>query len=79
MQILVAHAVDAALRLLVPSGVTCDIPLLTPREKECLRWTMDGKTAWELGKILGITEQTAVRHLKAMSRFVLNERQGGGS
>ena len=24
---------------------------------------MEGKTAWELGRILGIAEQTAVRHL----------------
>ena len=38
-------------------------PLLTPRELEALRWTMDGKTAWEVGAILGISERTAVLHL----------------
>ena len=27
------------------------------------RWTMEGKTAWELSRILGISEQTVVRHL----------------
>ena len=36
---------------------------LTPRELEALRWTIDGKTAWEIGRILSISEQTAVRHL----------------
>jgi DNA-binding CsgD family transcriptional regulator len=33
------------------------------REHEVLLWTMEGKTAWEVGRILGISEQTAVRHL----------------
>jgi DNA-binding CsgD family transcriptional regulator len=36
---------------------------LTQRELECLRWTMEGKTAWEIGRILSISEQTAVRHI----------------
>lgn len=36
---------------------------LSPRELEALRWTMAGKTAWEVGVILGISEQTVVRHL----------------
>ncbi|RQP24300.1 helix-turn-helix transcriptional regulator [Piscinibacter terrae] len=36
---------------------------LTLREMECLQWTMEGKTAWEVGQILSISEQTAVRHL----------------
>jgi DNA-binding CsgD family transcriptional regulator len=40
-----------------------DDPKLTPRELEVLRWTMEGKTAWEVGKILGISERTAVRHI----------------
>jgi DNA-binding CsgD family transcriptional regulator len=38
-------------------------PALTPRELEALRWTMEGKTAWEVGAILGITERTAVLHV----------------
>ena len=46
---------------------TYDVPL-TPRELEALRWTMEGKTAWEVGEILGITEQTAVRHLNNATR-----------
>ena len=40
-----------------------DFKALTGRELECLRWTMEGKTAWEVGAILGITERTAVLHI----------------
>ena len=40
-----------------------DRPSLTPRELEALRWTMEGKTAWEVGAILGISERTAVLHV----------------
>jgi DNA-binding CsgD family transcriptional regulator len=32
---------------------------LTPRERECLRWVAAGKTDWEIGQILTISEQTA--------------------
>lgn len=36
---------------------------LTRREAEVLLWTAEGKTAWEVGKILGTTEGTARAHL----------------
>lgn len=36
---------------------------LTPREYECLQWTAKGKSAWEIGCILGIKERTAAFHL----------------
>ena len=53
-----AHAHHAARPPRTPSA-----PALTPRELESLRWTMDGKTAWEVGNILGISERTAVLHV----------------
>lgn len=37
---------------------------ITHREKEVLRWTADGKTAYEIGKILLISENTVIFHLK---------------
>ena len=40
----------------------CNVSL-TARESECLKWAADGKTAWEIGTILGITERTAVFHI----------------
>jgi len=36
---------------------------LTRREAEVLLWTAEGKTAWEAGQILHITEGTARAHL----------------
>ena len=63
LQLFAVHAQDAALRILVPAAAQPERPQLTPRELECLRWTMDGKTAWEVGELLGISERTAVLHL----------------
>jgi len=63
LQLFAVHAQDAALRILVPPVAVPDVPSLTPRELEALRWTMEGKTAWEVGSILGISERTAVLHV----------------
>lgn len=37
--------------------------LLSPREYECLEWSARGKSAWEVGCILGISRRTAAFHL----------------
>lgn len=63
LQLFAVHAQDAAMRLLVPERPLEELPQLTARELEALRWTMDGKTAWEVGAILGISERTAVLHV----------------
>jgi len=68
LQLFAVHALDAAMRILVPGAALPDAPSLTPRELEAMRWTMDGKTAWEVGSILGITERTAVLHLNNAMR-----------
>ena len=62
LQLFAVHAQEAALRLLVPTALQPERPALTPRELEALRWTMDGKTAWEVGAVMGIAERTAVLH-----------------
>lgn len=36
---------------------------LTQREKDCLCWSADGKTAWEISQILNISERTVVFHI----------------
>jgi DNA-binding CsgD family transcriptional regulator len=63
VQLLTVYALDVAMRVLVPKSLQPERPGLTPREVEVLRWTMEGKTAWEVGKILNITERTAVLHI----------------
>lgn len=39
-----------------------DAPL-TSKEIECLRWCKEGKTNWEIGEILSISEKTVEFHL----------------
>jgi len=40
---------------------------LTKREIECLVWATEGKSSWEISKILGCSEHTAIFHLKNAS------------
>lgn len=43
---------------------TVDGIVLTPREYECLQWAARGKSAWDIGCILGIKRRTAAFHLE---------------
>ncbi len=54
---------QAVSRIALPSLITEQGNSLTARERECLKWAADGKTAWEIGQILGIAERTATFHL----------------
>lgn len=38
--------------------------LLSPRELECLEWAAQGKSAWEIGRILGISHHTVASYLE---------------
>ncbi|MBH5384690.1 LuxR family transcriptional regulator [Bradyrhizobium diversitatis] len=38
--------------------------LLSPRELECLEWASQGKSAWEIGCILGISRNTVAYYLE---------------
>ena len=63
LQLFAVHAQDAAIRVMLPQSEPVENPGLTPRELEALKWTMAGKTAWEVGVVLGISERTAVLHV----------------
>lgn len=43
-------------------------PALSPREKECLSWTLEGKTAGETATILGISVSTVNQHAHSASQ-----------
>lgn len=43
-------------------------PNLTDRERECLTWTSRGKTSWEVGEILKISEKTVLFHVNNAMR-----------
>jgi DNA-binding CsgD family transcriptional regulator len=43
---------------------------LSPRELECLEWAAQGKSAWEIGRLLNISRRTAAFHLdNAKTKF----------
>ena len=62
--------VDFALMNLQPDGETLatEQPNLTMRELECLNWAMQGKTSWETGRILGVSESTVNFHISNINR-----------
>lgn len=43
-------------------------PSLTKREREVLRWVAMGKSDWEIGSILAISEDTAFAHVRNSTR-----------
>ncbi len=48
---------------------------LTEREQECLKWTAHGKTAWEISKILNLSESTVGFHIKnAINKMEVTNR-----
>ncbi|MEY9981486.1 LuxR family transcriptional activator of conjugal transfer of Ti plasmids [Bradyrhizobium yuanmingense] len=53
---------DARARPCSSADRQIDGVLLSPREIECLEWYSRGKTAWEIGTILGITPRTVAFH-----------------
>jgi DNA-binding CsgD family transcriptional regulator len=48
---------------------------LSAREKACLSWAAVGKSSWEIGRILRISENTVIFHIKnAMRKLGANSR-----
>ncbi len=69
LQLLAVHAQAAGDRLLTPRPVAPHAEIkLTPREREVLLWTMDGKSAGDVAQILGLSEHTVVFHLRNVAR-----------
>lgn len=66
LQLLAVHAQDAAGRLLVSRHGAVEKPKLPARQLEILKLTMDGKSAWVVGSLLGISENTVNYHMKQL-------------
>lgn len=52
----------ALMRLCLLDDEAMQAALLSPREREILRWMVAGKTNWEISRILGISERTVRFH-----------------
>jgi len=63
VHLLGTHIHEALLRLHSPSYPLPDKKPLTDRERDCLLWSAEGKTAGDISGILNISERTAVFHL----------------
>jgi DNA-binding CsgD family transcriptional regulator len=69
LQLLAVHTQSAAQRLLGPTVSDAPKrPVLTPRELECLKWTMEGKSAWAVGQILAISSSSVNFHIQNAMR-----------
>lgn len=68
LQFFAVHAQAAATRLLAPAKGTGELPKFSAREMEVLQWTQAGKSAWETGMIIGLTEQGVQYHLRSILR-----------
>jgi DNA-binding CsgD family transcriptional regulator len=66
-QIVGGYLLEAAIRISAPHD-THLYRQLTKREEECLTWCSEGKTSWEIAKILGISERTVFFHVQNASR-----------
>ncbi len=62
---LAALYAHSRIRALVPDKRrTRTLPPLSARERECLSWAAIGKSDWEIGEILSISEKTANAHIE---------------
>ena len=67
VQLFTVYAGEAMAKLVAGMGAS-HTPALARRELECLRWTMEGKTAWEVGQIVGIAELTVVSYMRSAAQ-----------
>ena len=78
LQLLASHAMVAADRLLsrkLNERAVVPLPKLTKREMDVLSWTAQGKTAWEVSVILGMSEKTVNFHLgNTMRKLGVNSK-----
>jgi LuxR family quorum-sensing system transcriptional regulator CciR len=76
LQLVGAFAFEAARRvrrMREPNAVPA--PRLTDRQRECVVWAARGKSDWEIAKILGVSHQTVIQHLKqARERYGVAKR-----
>ncbi len=70
------HLHDAVLRLFEKGLLPIKKKHLSLKERECLFWVAEGKTTWEIAKILKISDRTVVYHLeKIITKLEVKNRQ----
>ena len=75
-QLFTAYLHEAVRRVFNKDVLAVSKADLTRREKECLLWATEGKTAWETSRILSIAERTVTFHLQnVQGKLGVNNRQ----
>ena len=62
------YAFESSLRFANPANAPKTSIPATPREMECLKWAMIGKSSWEIAKILHCSESTINFHMSNIRR-----------
>ncbi len=62
LQLMAMYFHTHARRKLAPDRIIDGVSL-SPRELQCLEWAVQGKSAWEIGRLLNISRRTAAFHL----------------
>jgi DNA-binding CsgD family transcriptional regulator len=61
---MIAHAIHNRCRKQIGFGLSPDLPPMTAREIECMKWVAVSKTNWEIGQVLGISASTVHFHVE---------------
>jgi hypothetical protein len=79
LQLFAVHAQDTAMRVLVPERLQPERPKLSPRELDGLRWTMEGKTAWESAPSRHHRAHGGPAHQQRHAQAQLHQQAPGGA
>jgi LuxR family transcriptional regulator, quorum-sensing system regulator BjaR1 len=65
IHLMAIYALDRVRRLIAPPK---PVHKLTARQREVIAWSASGKSAWEIGAIIGITQRTVEEHIAMACR-----------
>jgi len=75
-QLVGAFAFEAARNLVRMRQLDlAELPRLTDRQRDCVMWAARGKSDWEISRILGVSRDTVIEHLRhARDRYGVGKR-----
>ncbi|OMG72766.1 autoinducer binding domain-containing protein [Burkholderia ubonensis] len=73
---LVANLTLEAMRKSRPKGAGQEVPCLTARELEILAWVAEGKSSWDISRIVSLSEHGVLHHIRSvMKKFDVPTRR----
>ena len=68
IQLMAGYLFESATRITEVPQANTSVPTLSPRQRQCLELAGQGKTDWEIGVILGISQNTVHTHIESAKR-----------